>query len=79
MEDAAHVLFRCPAYERLRTAFWLGPGMAANDVRAAQHVQQGQRGQEDMLWKWMMGGTGTRVAMEFLEQVMSERAGRVGQ
>ena len=79
VEDAAHVLFRCPAYERLRTAFWLGPGLAANVVRAAQDVQQDQRGQEEVLWKWMMGGAGTRVAMEFLEQVMNERAGRVRQ
>jgi hypothetical protein len=73
------MLFRCPAYERLRTAFWLGPGMAPNVVRAAQDAQQGQRGQEDLLWKWMMCGTGTRVAMDFLEQLMSERAMLVGQ
>ena len=63
----------------LRSAFdWLGLG------RGYQHAEQvvreelrGQRGPEHVLRKWMMGGLGTRLAMEYLEQIMNKRAGLV--
>ena len=81
VEDAEHALLRCPTYERLRAAFWLASGLAQPKVEhaAAQEVLRGQRGQEHVLWHWMMGGEGTRRAMVFLEQVMNARAVLVGQ
>ena len=79
VEDAEHVLFRCPTFERLRAAFWLGSGIDPKVEQAAREVLRGQRGQEHVLWQWMMGGQGTRRAMVFLEQVMNSRAVLVGQ
>ena len=73
VEDAEHVLFRCPTYERLRAAFWLGSGLDPKVEQAAREVLRGQRGQEHVMWQWMMGGQGTRRAIVFLEQVMNAR------
>ena len=68
VEDAEHVLFRCPTYERLRAAFWLGSGLDPKVEQAAREVLRGQRGQDHVMWQWMMGGQGTRRVMVFLEQ-----------
>ena len=75
VEDAAHLMFRCPTYEKLRAEFWLRSGAEASVVRTARKVMEGEREQEERLWKWMMGGEGTERAMCFLERVMNERAG----
>ena len=81
VEDAEHVLLRCPAYDKQRSAFfWLGSGLERNIELAAREVLRGQRGQEHVLWKWMMGGgQGTRMAMEYLEHVLNVRAELVRQ
>ena len=75
VEDAAHVMFRCPAYEKQRAAFWLGSELESNVEQVARQVLRRQRGQEHVLWKWMMEGPGTRLAMGYLEQIMNKRAG----
>ena len=79
VQNAEHVLFRCPTYERLRAIFWLGAGLDPKVQQAAREVLRGQRGHEHVLWQWMMGGQGTRRAMVFLEQVMNARAVLVAQ
>ena len=49
VEDAAHVMFRCPAYEKQRAAFWLGSELESNVEQVARQVLRGQRGQEHVL------------------------------
>jgi len=77
VEDAAHMLCRCPAYDRLRTAFGLGPEMAAKLCERCRMLSK----LKARVGKKACYGNGscTRAAMEFLEQVMSERARLVEQ
>jgi len=51
VEDAEQVLFRCPKYERLRAAFWLGSGLDAKVEQAAQEVLRWQRRQQHVMWQ----------------------------
>ena len=73
VEDAEHTLFRCPCFNKLRTAFLESCGLAGKELSAAREVLSGQRGREPELMRWMMNG-GVGHGMRFLEQVMAERA-----
>ena len=77
VEDAEHVLFRCPAYESQRSAFLAGSGMSGAVLHGTTEVLQGVRGREEEVWAWMMRPEGMKQAMPFLEQVMNERASLV--
>jgi len=44
VEDAAHVMFRCPSYEKLWADFLLRSGLVGWVDQAARKVMRGERG-----------------------------------
>ena len=77
VEDAKHVLFRCPTYGKMRVQFLLGAGLTGAIGQAAQEVASGS-GREDELCEWMMSAEGEQLGMGYLEQLMQERAQVLG-
>ena len=77
LEDAHHVLFRCPAYLRQRVAMAAqvradAPSAVAEGMR--QVTQGGNSIDNEMVvMKWLMRGGGHEVGMEMLEGVMQQR------
>ena len=76
LEDAHHVLFRCPAYERARKAMAVKVSAIApaGVVAAMTRVRQGRSSvDEAAVMKWMMAEGGEEIGMEMVEAVMKER------
>ena len=76
LEDAHHVMFRCPAYERARKAMAakVSAIAPAQVVAAMTRVQQGRSSvDEAAVMKWMMAEGGEEIGMEMVEAVMKER------
>ena len=68
------MLFRCPTYFKQRNEFIQASKMGGSLRLVMQELEQGLKGREQEMWAWMMSGIGMRLAMEFLEQVIRERA-----
>ena len=76
VEDARHLLFRCPAYHRQREAMAVAvraqaPSRAVGAMECVLRAKNSVA--EEVLLKWMMVEGGERVGMEVLDTMMRER------
>ena len=77
LEDARHVLFRCPTYrvQRAVMAAQVGACAPPSVMAAMAQVQRcTSKADEMVVMKWMMAGGGQEVGMEMLDGAMRERA-----
>ena len=82
VEDARHVLFRCPAYGRQREVMAVEARAQATPrvVGAMESVVRGKNSvAEEELLRWMMVEGGEKVGMEVLDRIMKVRAKLLGE
>ena len=82
VENAHHVLFRCPAYVQQRRSMAAGVRASAppGAVAAMTRVQAGGHYVDELVvMRWLMAGGGHGVGMEALEGMMLERKKMLGE
>ena len=82
VENAHHVLFRCPAYVKQRRSMAAGVKASAppGAVAAMMRVQAGGNYVDELVvMRWLMAGGGHGVGMETLEGMMLERKKMLGE
>ena len=82
VEDARHLLFRCPAFgqQRLTLTVQVGVSAPAKVAAAMRRVQEGGHEMEEMVvMHWMMTGGGHEVGMEGLDGMMRVRRKLLGE
>ena len=82
MEDARHVLFRCPAYGRQREVMVVETRAQATPrvVGAMESVMRGKNSvAEEELLRWMLVEGGEKVGTEVLDTIMKVRAKLLGE
>ena len=79
VENAIHVLLRCPTYRRQRTVWVETVRQSAPPAVAVAARTLHDNADEELVMKWMMKGGGKEAGMQLLADVWRERAEMLGE